>query len=254
MRRSAPFALLFLLWLPCAPTRAQEATPEMLDAEARARFELAMVHIQNGRFEEAANEFHAAYELSHRDELLYNEFLAWRDGGFPDRAADSLEAFLATLDDDHPDRANLEARLGSLRAQAARMRDADERGAEAEPSPPAPDDEPASGGGPHPAGFALIGAGAAVAIAGAIVGGVALSISDDLAGACGGGVCPEARRGDADTGEALAITADVLLPVGAAVAVVGVILLLTVTEGDDSPSAALACDGAGCVGAVRGAF
>jgi len=253
MRRLAPFALLSLLLLPCADASAQEATPEMLDAEARARFELAMVHIENGQFEDAAREFHAAYELSHRDELLYNEFLAWRDGGHPGRAANSLEAYLATLPEDAPDRANLEARLRPLREQAERIRAAEQAGDE-EPDRPPPDAPESDGGGPHPVGFALIGVGAAVAIAGAVVGGVALSISDDLAGACAGGVCPPERQGDADTGEALAITADVLLPVGAATAIVGLILLFTVTEGDDAPTAALACDGAGCVGAVRGAF
>lgn len=229
---------------------AQEATPDMLDAEARARFELAMVHIEQGRFEDAATEFHQAWELSHRDALLYNEFLAWRDGGFNAQAAEALAAYLDSLPADDPNRPNLEARLRALRAQldaAPATEDATDDAIE-------PSREPEPTTSPHPIGFVLLGVGAAAAIAGAVLGGVALSISDGLAADCAGGVCPESRRGDLDTGPALALGADILLPVGAVTAVVGLILALTVTEASTEATAALACDGSGCVGAVGGSF
>lgn len=251
MRRLLPLALIAFCALPA---RAQEATPDMLDAEARARFELAMVHIQNGRFEEAAHEFHRAWELSHRDALLYNEFLAWRDGGFPRQAEAALVAFLDTLPADDPNRPNLEARLPALRAQIAAL-DAPAApepapGPEPAPEPPPPETSTA----PHPVGYALLGTGAAIAIVGAALGGVALSISDSLATDCAGGVCPEERRGDLDTGPALALTADVMLPLGAVTAIVGLVLVFTVTETSEVPRAALACDAHGCVGAIGGAF
>lgn len=252
MLRLIPWLALTLL-VAAAPAAAQEATAEMLDAEARARFELAMVHIQNGRFEDAAHEFHRAWELSHRDALLYNEFLAWRDGGFSAQAGDALEAYLGTLEDDDPSRPNLEARLRVLREQGASA-DVAAEGAPAEddPAPAAP--PPAASTSPHPIGFALIGVGAAVAIVGAITGGMALSISDGLAADCAGGVCPESRRGDLDTGPALALATDILLPLGVVTAAVGVVLALTVTESSESPRAAVACDGRGCVAAVGGTF
>lgn len=256
MQRLA-FLVVMLSWT--APTSAQEATPEMLDAEARARFELAMVHIDNGRFEEAAGEFHQAYELSGRDGLLYNEFLAWRDGGFFERAVVALTSYLETVPEDDENRPNLEARLRALQARLASAGDGEREDTTA--PTPAEEDSPSENAAPeaprtspHPVGYALIGVGAAIAIAGAIVGGVALSLSDELAGACAGGVCPEDRRGDLDTGPALALSADVLLPVGAVTAVVGLILLFTVTEEEAAPSAAVACDGSGCFGALGGTF
>ncbi|MCA9606812.1 MAG: hypothetical protein KC619_14500 [Myxococcales bacterium] len=244
MARSMWVAVIFLL---AAPAAAQEATAEGLDAEARARFELAMVHIQNGRFEAAAGEFHHAWELSHRDELLYNEFLAWRDGGLFPQAATALQAYLDTLDEDDEDRPNLEARLRVLREQI----ESGDEGAAGEAATPT-----AAGGAPHPIGFVLMGAGAAIAIAGAVTGGVALSISDSLAAECTGGVCPESRRGDLDAGPALAFTTDVLLPVGAVTAVVGLVLALAITEPAETAPvrAGVGCDAHGCAASVGGTF
>ncbi len=252
MRVLLPLAMIALSALPA---RAQEATPDMLDAEARARFELAMVHIQNGRFEDAAHEFHRAFELSRRDALLYNEFLAWRDGGFPRQAEAALVAFLATLPADDPNRPNLEARLPALRAQIAALdAPAEDEGAAAPAPEPAPEPPVETVTAPHPVGYALLGTGAAIAIVGAALGGVALSISDSLATECVGGVCPEERRADLDTGPALALTADVMLPLGAVAAAVGLVLVFTVTETSEVPRAALACDAHGCVAALGGAF
>jgi hypothetical protein len=130
------------------------------------------------------------------------------------------------------------------------------------PAPPAGGPEPPPGGagggeggergeGPEPAplpedgsgssslkvwGWVTLGAGAAVLIAGGVAGGVALSQSGKLAEACPDGSCSPARGGEVDALGSLALTADILLGVGAAAAVAGIVLLL-LPEGRESGEA-----------------
>lgn len=66
---------------------------------ARMRYEAAVAKYNAGLFEEAAHEFEAAYAISHRDELLYNIYLAWRDAGHLERAVAALRFYLPTLTD-----------------------------------------------------------------------------------------------------------------------------------------------------------
>jgi hypothetical protein len=80
-------------------------------------------------------------------------------------------------------------------------------------------------------GWTAVGVGAAVAIAGAVTGGLALSKNADIKDACSGGDCPPDWHDEVDRRDRLALATDVLLPVGAAVAVVGV-LFLTVFKGE----------------------
>lgn len=224
------------------------ASAEALDAEARARFELGEVHLRNGRFLEAATEFEQAYELSHRYQLLFNVHVAYRDAGEPGRAAAALERFLTEAPPDLADRANLEARLESLRSQArdrTRTDNAMTRPAESEDR------------GPGPLPVVLVGIGTAALIGMAVTGAFALGISDDLASSCTDGVCPPDRESDANTGRALALTTDVLLGVGAAAVAVGTILFFALQPSDnrtDSPAAAAACVSDGCMAVVRGGF
>jgi hypothetical protein len=81
-------------------------------------------------------------------------------------------------------------------------------------------------------GWLVVGAGGALLISGVITGGVALALDGDLADACPGGNCPPERFGDMDKLERLSTATNVLISVGAAGAVVGV-LLLTVFDDDD---------------------
>ena len=76
-----------LLWIassdvakaqPARPPQPAQPTAQQ-EQEARAHFQLGRTLYDGGRFEEAAREFVQAYELSHRAQLLYNIFLAWRD-------------------------------------------------------------------------------------------------------------------------------------------------------------------------------
>ncbi|MFO8072347.1 MAG: hypothetical protein R6V85_10785 [Polyangia bacterium] len=79
-------------------------------------------------------------------------------------------------------------------------------------------------------GWVSIGMGSALLAGGAVTGGLALSLDSDLESDCSANGCPPDRHDDLDRRDALALTTDVLLGVGAAAAVTGV-LLLTVFSG-----------------------
>src|SRR4051794_4468626 len=66
------------------------AQPSNADEQARTHFRLGNVHYEAGEFVEAAAEFQAAYELSHRPQLLYNIFVAHRDAGNLPQAISAL--------------------------------------------------------------------------------------------------------------------------------------------------------------------
>lgn len=62
---------------------------------ARRTFQIAEAHYNNGEYEAAAQRFAEAYLLSGRKHLLYNIYLAFRDGQDPANARDALAAFVA---------------------------------------------------------------------------------------------------------------------------------------------------------------
>jgi hypothetical protein len=305
--------LLVLAWLlgatvAASPTLAQDAAPtegmsdsiatedEMTDARARARFRVGRELYADGEFSEAATEFEAAYGLSGRPELLYNIYLAHRDAQNHEAALDALRNYL-NLVPEAPDRAHLEARLVALEAEVNAAREA-AAATEAERAAAAAELEAArlaaeEAGRPqyrHYAGetwtWAVLGLGGAAAIAGAIVGGVALSERGVLDSQCPGMLCPagfglDGRRSNI---ESLAIASDVLLIGGSVIAVTGLVLGLTIgldrdelirrtvdagsaedTEGDaapapppaePAPTAAVSgfCTGDGCMAVVGGTF
>jgi len=84
-------------------------------------------------------------------------------------------------------------------------------------------------------GWITTSVGAALLITGGITGGVALSKDKDIQGWCPDGECEKQYHDDVDTRDALATTTNVLLCVGAAAAVAGV-LMLTVPGGDEEPT------------------
>jgi hypothetical protein len=96
--------------------------------------------------------------------------------------------------------------------------------------------------GPSPVattGWVVAGVGAAVLVAGGVTGGVALSKNKDIEDNCPGGDCEPAYHDDVDSRDALATTSTVLIGVGAAAVVAGV-LMLTVFDSDEDPSAEVA--------------
>lgn len=78
------------------------------------------------------------------------------------------------------------------------------------------------GGGVSTIGIIVAAAGAAIAIGGAITGGLALAAAGDA---------PTSTGPEADNARTLALVTDILIPVGAVTAVVGVVLMFVLDEG-----------------------
>jgi len=267
MKSRLPIAIFLVCVIPASalaqddPEGTADVQLDEDEQEARAHFELAQLQFRRGRFLEAGAEFRRAYALSPRPELLYNAYLAFRDGGDLEQAASALRELLELDLTEAVDSRILRARLESLERELEERRALEARVAaqeaalaerETEPEPEAeasaPETTPAvtePAGGTWAPGWAILGGGAALAVAGAITGGVALSLYGSVSDRCTDGVCPADTEGDRSTGQALTITTDVLLPVGVAAAALGLILALVI---DDAPDAPVACGPAGCVG------
>lgn len=244
-----------------APAAAQTDS----EAEARHHFRLGEAHYESGHFREAAEEFEAAYRLSQRPPLLHNLYVAWRDAGELERAADALRRFLEVGNVENA--TILRRRLAELERlieeRGGDVPDDDDDDDDPEPEPRVSADAaaPASssssgGGGPSPVGWVVLGVGAAAVVAGAITGGVALSMNDELASTCPNLECPPGydHASRTSTGSALALTTDILLPVGGVAVATGIVLLLVLQEGGDDASAAAICGPDGCAVSVTGRF
>jgi tetratricopeptide (TPR) repeat protein len=216
------------------------------DERARTHFRLGEVHYEAGEYRDAAREFEEAYRLSHRPELLHNLYVAYRDAGDLEHAADALRRYLAAVPNGE-DTATVRRRLAALEEAIAARAGGDPNAQPREVSGE-------SAGGLSPVGFIVAGVGAAALIGSAITGALALSNEGELAAACPADVCPDSYEfeGKANEGRALAISTDVLLAVGAAAVATGVVLIFVLQEGSTTASAA--CTDDGCLGMVRGRF
>lgn len=228
-------ALLVLLasWVPLDALAQDDA-----DARARIHFDSARVHFDEGEYEAARAEFAAAYDLSHRDGLLYNLYLCEERLGHVVEAADFLERFLHTSEVPEAERPTLERRLANLR----------ERSVAATPPPVSPPDEepppPASGGARDlllGVGIGTLATGGAALIVTAILGGLAAAEDGRVASTCGAGagrVCTDAELqtlGDLSIGADVALTAGLVLAAAGA----GLALAGAVSGGSEAPHALL---------------
>src|SRR4051794_20172946 len=59
----------------------QEQAMGAMDMEARQHFMIGKTLYDAGRFQQAAEEFDSAYQLSKRPQLLYNVYVAHREAG-----------------------------------------------------------------------------------------------------------------------------------------------------------------------------
>ena len=96
------------------------AAPASLSAQSEQDDQVARYHFQRGQsaydrgdFQEAADEFKTAYELSERPALLMNIYLAYRNVPDIPKALEALKAYLATASD-IPNRPQLEERVARM--------------------------------------------------------------------------------------------------------------------------------------------
>ena len=231
-----------------------EAAQGSLDDEAaRQLFMAGRALYQSGRFSEAADQWQRAYDLSGRSQLLYNVYVARRDAGQVEPAANALRQYLDEVED-APDRVTLEARLQALesqlesqRAQQEATRAAEAQAAEARAAAEAASREDEDTRSPIP--WIVAGVGGALVIAGAITGGLALGAVSEIEDNCPNDQCPTTYAEfdeDLDQAETLVSVTDLLLFSGGILAAAGLtwgILDLLLDGDEESEDVAL---GLGC--------
>jgi tetratricopeptide (TPR) repeat protein len=236
-----------------APTSVS-AQETAADRDARVHFESGRLHYDRGAYEEADEEFRAAYELSHRAELLYNLYLTAERRGDFDAAVDYLERYLTEGAPDAERRASLEPRLVNLRERRARLTargGAEEVATPAETDTTAPPSTTTSGDVvPAAVSFGIAGAGL---VSFAIFGGLALAEDGSLESTCGVS-CSDAQLSSLGT---FTLVADISWVTAIAGAALGLVLFFTVGQpSGETPAVALAPwlgpDGTGLV--AMGAF
>lgn len=213
---------------------AQDAAASDADARARTHFESGRLHFDEGDYEAALSEFTSAYELSHRDGLLFNLYLAHERLGHLVEAADHLERFLATDLVPAEERDTLTRRLAHLRERIAAGATEIDESDEAPPPPTAPSSNE------HPLlvpGIVTLVAGGVGLVLFAGLGGAALGEDSSLASRCGSGAGRTCTEADVSTLRALSLGADVSLGIGAAAAVAGAVLLIVDATSGGSASA-----------------
>lgn len=262
---------------PAAPQMAEDGSGEiqgqgqmrqenLSDAQARSHFRVGEALYSEGRFVEAAREFERAYVLSNRPTLLYNAYVAYRDASDLEHAIVVLDEYLrrAPEGEDSPVlrgrlaamRATVESRMTEQSAvEAERARLEEERAALAREAEAArlraesAERQVAQTRSPVP--WIVGGAGLAILAGAGISALVANGNIADAESACPGHVCP--RSGGVDLAEVRdsvrrpALATDVLLGIGGATLVTGIVLLVTSRDLDDEPPAVSgSCDGRGC--------
>lgn len=215
-----------LLLIPVRLAHAQEATPSADDESARTHFASGRVHFDEGEYEAALREFSSAYDLSHRDALLFNLYLAEERLGHLPEAIDYLERYLATDVVAAEERPTLERRLVNMRERVA-----------ADATAPAPPPERQ-----HPLvvpGAVVLGVGGAGLVVFGILGGLTLAEDSRLASSCGANAGRTCTDAEVSGLRSMALGADVTLAIGLVAAATGAALLIVdaVTNGDATESA-----------------
>lgn len=226
--------------------RAQQSD----DERARAHFLAGRSYMEQARYDDAAEQFHEAYRLSHRAEMLLNASIAYERALRFDEAQSALERYLEVAPD-VDDRATLEERLRRLRQLRERAAavtagaEPEEREAETESAtegvPGSHRDGEASGGLATidelgTVGIVVGGAGAVALIAALVTGILAHDQYQSLEERCGpdGRACPLGSQGDIDAGSGLALTSTVTTFTGLALVAAGAAVLVVDLTSNDS--------------------
>ena len=250
---------------------------ELDDEGARGHFQVAQALFQTGRYVEAGAEFVQAYDLSHRSEMLFNAFVAYRDGADLERAVGALRRYLEVepaadgVEQLRARLARMQARVAgqaeleterrsalAAQAEAERQRQGALARAAAERQRA---DEASTASAETRQAWVVTAAGGGLLLASGVLALVAKSRVDSLDAhcphnRCGDGVDLSAERNHA---RRAVIATDALWMTGAVVAGVGFVLLLTADSSDAAeeanPNAVGAfCDGHGCAASYRRAF
>ncbi len=258
---------------------------DLTDQQARSHFAVGRAMYEAGRFAEAASEFQQAYDLSHRAQLLYNLYIAYRDSSQLVRARDALRTYLDEVTE-VPNRLHLVSRLEALQAQItleeqqhaeseAELAAAEQTAAEAEMARQRAEEENRHLRRQRPWWpWLLVGVGVAAVGTGIGLGVDASAQADRVRDQCRDPVtmqleCPSGmlqpvRPLDSVGGiQAQANAADGLWAGGTALAAAGLVLafalnddISTAPEGDAAPppTVSAACTSTGCMSYVQGAF
>lgn len=225
---AAVMGAALLLFASVSLAQPKAAVPPADDVEAaKAHFAAGSAYYEQANYTDAVKEFNEAYRLSHRTDLLYNIALCYERLNQYDEAIGTLQKYLAEKPD-APDHVTIESRIANLqhlREQAQKPQT---------PAVVTPPQQPVvpTTTAPLPRkrlwwlpGVIVEGAAAVVLVTALGTGIDALAIHNSVANVCKNNVCPASERNTVNLGQALAITTDVLIPVGAAAAMVGAIVL-----------------------------
>jgi tetratricopeptide (TPR) repeat protein len=199
--------------------------------EAEQLSEQAIVKFQAKDYEGAAALFEQAYEIDPQPNYLFNIGRVYEEAGTLDKAVEFYAKFVKQPGVDLDSR---ETALDRLKVLRAILQETAEKPPEDDPEPEVkPEEEPVPPPNPvdedakrkrkvmRAAGFGLTGVGAAVMIGGAIVGGLAQGDHNQA----GEAELPPDSQPLLDSAKSKALTADVLLGVGGAVLLTGIVLI-----------------------------
>lgn len=223
-----------------SPALAQEDP----DEEARSLYNAGASAFQDGRFEVALERWEEAYALRPLPALRYNLATAHDRLGQLEQARTEYRAYLEALPD--AENANyVERRLTVIEEMIARQSptetptvdppDTDLVVVEPDPSmdPLESEESEESSSAPNIGAIVVMSAGGAALIGGVVLAIVAGGRYSDLESACPGGICREDQQSDIDSLRTTALTADILMAVGGAALIGGVVWMLV--GGDDEP-------------------
>lgn len=250
------------------------------EEQARAHFRIGRAYYDNGDFVRAAQEFEAAFAISHHSQLLYNIYLAYRDANVSRKAMEALKGYLEQVDD-VPNRAQLAARLESLQQSlaneperptptttpdpntnaAATTTTGTESTAPADATGPMDTAAPAGGGKNILVPLIVMSAGGALILGSVVTGIITSGKEADLESQCPDMMCrsdDQTAKNLQSSGNTMALVTDILLFGGIAVAGAGVALLLLSGNGESSEAppatASIACLPGACGGSVQVRF
>jgi tetratricopeptide (TPR) repeat protein len=203
-----------------APAAAQPATQADEEA-AKAHFLAGEAYYQQANYGDAVKEFNEAHRLSKRADLLYNISVCYERLGRWDDAIGALQQYL-TEKPDAPDRVVIESRIANFQQRRDAALAAPPPVKPPPPVPPPPRRR-------HVTSIIVGSVGAGVLL-GALGTGVTAQLTyNDLNNKCPNMTCnghDQTLRDEQNLGKALAISTDVLLALGGATLITGVILFI----------------------------